>query len=106
MRFLYLQEIKIPPNSVFVGNCYQQHSGPGRKGHHGLRYHTYVSSVDYSLQDAIEFGYGGSLNVNQLAKSGKVVKLATDASPDSSENESGKSEIEKWILETSDIPDA
>lgn len=46
-RLLYLREIKVSPNFVFVGRSYLIHVEPAWKGHHALCYHIYFKPVSY-----------------------------------------------------------
>lgn len=71
-NILQMEEITLPPYSVFAGHGYLQHGGAGWRGElddsgnvkygHELRFHTYVVPHDHYLPDIIAFGYGWSLS--------------------------------------------
>ena len=60
-RTLEMEEIDIPPFSLFIGHGYLQHAGAGWRGNHSIRYHTYVVPENHLLPDAIAFAYDWSL---------------------------------------------
>lgn len=61
-RSLQMEEIMIPPLSMFIGHGYLQHAGAGWRGHHAVRYHTYVAPTSHPLPDAISFAYDWSMS--------------------------------------------
>lgn len=60
-KSLQMEEVAIPPFSMFIGHGQVQHAGVGWRGSPSLRYHTYISPEGSVLPDAISFSYYWSL---------------------------------------------
>lgn len=52
-----MEEMRVPPLSVFVGPWYLQNDYPEWNKSHSLRYHVHLIANDVKLKDAISFTY-------------------------------------------------
>lgn len=68
---LYLEEIKIPQNSVLVNPSYLEHTRPGLNGDHALRYNNYIIPNGYNFKDAEALAHGYSLKPNVFGSTKK-----------------------------------
>ena len=50
-----MDQITIPPHSVFMGHGFVQHAGAGWSGYHALRYHVYLKPEGGVLNYAVNF---------------------------------------------------
>lgn len=105
-RLLHLDEIRIPPSSVFVDHCYLQQAGSGWNGHHVHQYHIFIIRNDYNSKDAVAFSYGSSLKPWVLWSTKKPNGQKPMSREESDNWSSDESMMDKWMLEACDTPGA
>lgn len=60
-HIFHMDQVEIPPYSLFFGDGYAQHAGAEWTGNPCLRLHTYLVPENILLPDAINFGLNGSM---------------------------------------------
>lgn len=60
-----MEEVEIPPTSVFVGHGHMHHSTSEWRGGHSIRYQSYLAPENNDPQYAVAFDYGKSIALEE-----------------------------------------
>lgn len=62
-ELLCQEEVAVPAFTDFVEHGYQMHEGCGWRDFHILRYHSFLISLSYNLENVVNISYGESFAV-------------------------------------------
>lgn len=105
-RSFHLEKMKILTLSISVGHNYLQYAEPQWSVRHAVQDHIFIRQRDWNLKDAAAFAYSSSLKAKVFGSSEETSGQRSISNEESDNESSNGPEMDKWMLEASDIADA